>query len=80
MNAHLLHWINRRIYRRFPTFAGTRPRVRRQPRPPGRHLTLPTYLLIYRTTVRTVNGHRLHLSLRVVVNGLGRILRVTTSR
>ncbi len=80
MNEYLLRWINYRIYHQFPEVAGARPTIRRRPAPPGRALAMPTYQLTYRATVTTSNGHRLHRSVRVVVNGLGRILRITTSR
>lgn len=78
MNKWLLKLINRYIYWRFPEVAGHQPTVDRRYQP--RRWKLPTYLLTYRGTVQGPNNRRFHRHIRVTVNALGIINRISTNR
>jgi hypothetical protein len=79
MNKWMLKLINHYIYWRFPEVAGHQPTIHRRPHP-SRTWKLPTYLLTYRTTVQGPNNHRFRRYVRVTVNALGIINRISTNR
>lgn len=84
MDPKLVKAITNQIHRRHPEFDGCRPRVRRQV--PGKNKPDPhpvTYLLTFskKVQVTSAEGPRsLTRTLRVVADGNGKILKITTSR
>jgi hypothetical protein len=64
-----------RVYRRFPEMKGVRPSVKRQ-QAKGQD----RFLLRFETTVSLEGGARMSSTVRVVANGDGRILKMTSSR
>jgi hypothetical protein len=84
MDSKLVQAISKDIYRRFPEFAGVKPKVRQQQAPQAKSLSAATtYLLTFQSTGRaaTSSGSKnIPRWVRVVVNSQGKILKVTTSR
>lgn len=81
MDGKVVESICRQIYRRFPEVAGSKPRVQTQPLPTkGAEKPSPNYLLIFRGSAKAEDGRSLARTVRVVTDGRGKILKVTTSR
>lgn len=74
MNRDLVNDITRQIQRKFPEFSGVRPKVQKQ------NATAGTYVLTFSTRVEVTGGKKLSRSVRVVANGQGKILKISTSR
>ena len=84
MEPKILQQVVTQIHKRYPEFAGCKPRVRRQA-PPTNATALgePTYLLTFSTaaTAQSAGGSRtMPRYLRVVVNERGKLIKITTSR
>jgi hypothetical protein len=81
MNQSLVDKINREIYRRFPEFAGIKPKVQRQSAAQAKTITAtPTYLLTFQSRAEAPGNKSMSRWVRVVANEDGKILKVTTSR
>ena len=84
MEANLLRSITTQIHRRFPEFAGVQPKVRQQDSPQPKSAAAPTtYLLTFKSTAQADSQKGLKILprlMRVVVDGRGKILKITTSR
>jgi hypothetical protein len=72
MNPQVLSSICKQVYRKFPEFSGTLPKV--QTRPEG------NLSLVFSGTAKAADGHLIPRSVRVVVTPEGKILKMTTSR
>lgn len=85
MDPKIVRSITEQIHRRFPEFAGCKPKVRLQTASGG---ALPkggssTYLLTFQSSARSSSngpGKTIPRWVRVVVTEGGRILKITTSR
>lgn len=77
MNAKSIRQIESKIYRQFPEVSGSRPTVKAQASPKGRGED--TYLLTFKGR-GSGSGRSFARTVRVVANGSGRILKVSTSR
>lgn len=87
MDPNILKTIVAQIHKRFPEFAGSQPRVRRQDadsaQQPKALFASPTYLLTFHSIAhaQSATGSKaIPRWVRVVVTEKGRILKVTTSR
>lgn len=78
MNARFLQSISSQVYRRFPEVKGSQPKVQSQNSGSSRDAS--TYLIIYRGRATTADGRSIQRTVRVVANGEGKILKMTTSR
>ena len=81
MDTKIIKSISTQVYRRFPEMAGCQPKVILQAAPqPKSILAAPRYLLTYRNSVLTPGGKSIPRFVRVIVNGQGIIIKITTSR
>lgn len=73
--------ITAQIVRRFPEMAGCTPIVQQQKSAQAKSLASDsTYVLTYQGSARLAEGKTLPRHVRVVVDGQGNILRISTSR
>jgi hypothetical protein len=72
MNRQLIESICSQIYRRFPEVAGSQPKI--QSRPDDHSL------LVFQGKGKTADGQSITRTVRVVVDPVGKITKVTTSR
>lgn len=72
MNRQLLANVCEQIYRRFPEVSGSQPKVETRPG--------DQFLMIFKSSGRTADGHAINHAVRVVVNQDGKILKATISR
>ena len=77
LGSELLQKINQQVYRRFPDFKGIKPKVRTQSLPEA---AAPNYLLTYESQASLENGKTLKRWVRVVADGKGKILKLSTSK
>jgi len=80
MNRELLQSINREVYRRFPEMKGVRPKMQSRSSPKA----LPegqdkTFVLVYQMLAAPPEVP-ISRTVRVVVSGEGKILKISTSR
>jgi len=84
MEAKVLKSVTSQVYKRFPEFAGCKPKVRqRNSAQPKSASNSSTYLLTFQSSARvtTSSGSKqIPRWVRVVVSDKGKILKVTTSR
>jgi hypothetical protein len=80
LNPTLVRKISQEVYRRFPETAGAVPTVRTQKAPNAEAGTPPNYLLSFKGTALTQDQRKINTVIRVVVNELGRILKISSSR
>lgn len=84
MDPTLLKQVLARVYKRYPEFAGLKPKVRIQAHPQGRPASdTPSYLLTFKGTVsaKSATGPKmLPRYLRIVVDQQGNIIKASTSR
>lgn len=84
MDSKTLDKVVSQVHRRFPEFAGSRPKVRKQKLAGAKSISAPTtYLLTFhhKASAKTPGGNKtLDRWVRVVISESGRILKVTTSR
>ncbi|MBC8332202.1 MAG: hypothetical protein H8E28_09505 [Anaerolineae bacterium] len=78
MDEKIRQALHKKIAQRFPEILALKPLVRQQPKIEGQ--TQTQYLLIYKTSVKTAQGHTLPRIIRVVANAQGKIVKITTSR
>jgi hypothetical protein len=72
MDEKILEEVCQTIYNQFPNMVGVKPIERSQP--------MGAILLIFEANATTEDGHILPISIRVVVDRNGKILKTTTSR
>jgi hypothetical protein len=84
MEPNILKTVVAQVHRRFPEFAGSKPKVRQQSTPQAKSASAtPTYLVTFHSTANVVGsaGNRtLPRWVRVVVSEKGKIIKITTSR
>lgn len=85
MDPEVIESITHQVHRRFPEFAGTKAKVRKQPLPKsgGRRLIgaqKQNYLLTFKKDVRGPGGLTITRWVRVVANPKGKIIKITTSK
>ena len=84
MDSKIIQTISQEIYRRFPDLRGRTPRIQScrpgAARPGLRLLGRPeTFLLVYQGRKTTSTGKTLPYAVRVVVDGSGKIIKITMS-
>ncbi len=72
MDAAAVEKVCQQVSQKFPGLRGVRPRV-------SGHEG-GNFLLIFQTKSQTVNGHDLTQLIRVVADGSGKIIKLSTSR
>lgn len=72
MDAKTITAVCKQVYAKFPEVRGAKPKVKEQ--------TGETYLLIFEGTGTTASGASIKRTVRAVVNGSGKITKLTTSR
>ena len=72
MDPELLESINQKIYSQFPYINNTQPEISL--------IDADNTLLIYKGEVKTENAFTLPITIRVVVNQSGEIIKITSSR
>jgi len=84
MDPKILKTVVAQVQRRFPEFAGSKPKVRQQNTPQAKSASAsPTYLLTFQSTARVAGGdsnRTMQRWVRVVVSEKGKIIKITTSR
>lgn len=85
MEPKVIQSISQEVYRRFPMLAGRRPRVQTYKTSSGRFGRAlspgqPAYLLIYQGQGQTVTNRKIPVIVRVVVDGNGKVLKMSSSR
>ncbi len=76
MDSKTLGVLNKAVRRSFPEMANVRPKVSQQ----GKDQDNPTYLLTYSGAAEAPGGRTIKRIVRVVADGRGRIIKMTTSR
>lgn len=76
MDAKTLGALNKTVRRSFPEMAHVRPRVSQQ----NEDKDNPTFLLTYSGSADAPGGRKIKRIVRVVADGRGRIIKMTTSR
>lgn len=80
LDTKTLAAITDQIHRLFPETSSSQPKVRPQPVPKSAASSETLhYLLTFRGNAALAGGKTISRSVRVVVNGRGKILKVTTS-
>jgi hypothetical protein len=72
METELIHSVCKKIYEQFPMVEGIIPEVRSQPN--------DTQLLVFQSSGRVSNQKAIPINIRVVINKMGDILKITSSR
>lgn len=83
MESQAIEIISRSIFKKFPEFSGTKPKVRLQSSPQisGSAKAPPsTYLLTFENKVSIAGGKNMTRWVRVTATREGKILKVSTSR
>ena len=84
MDPKTLKSIVAQVHRRFPEFAGSQPKVRRQASTQAKSIPAqPTYLVTFRSTAMadsSTGPKSITRWVRVVVSESGKIIKITTSR
>jgi hypothetical protein len=81
MNEKLIDNVCREVYRRFPEIRGLKPKV--QPYGSSKNHAAnpsPKFLLIFKGKAATETQRSLPYVIRVIVNGQGKILKMSMSR
>jgi hypothetical protein len=80
MDKEQIQAISKVIYRRFPEFAGTQPKIQPQRLASGKPgESNGTYLLTFQKKANLPGNKTLSRWVRVVANEQGKILKITTS-
>ena len=77
MNNTIVQKISKEIYRRFPDFSGTRPKIRQQTKPNSSRVIC---LLTYQKSFKLETDQTIIRWVRVSATPEGKILKVSTSR
>ena len=72
MNKQLIEKVCIEVYKQFPQYEGIPPEIKSQPN--------DTHLLIFQSSGEIANQKSIQLSIRVLVNGRGDIVKITSSR
>ena len=81
MHPEIVEDISAKIYRKFPDFAGVKPKVRKQPVPKnGPKPKEPTYLITFNKNAKGPAGKTIPRWVRVAATPRGKIIKTTTSR
>jgi hypothetical protein len=72
--------ISRQVSRQFPEVRDARPVVQNQPVPKTGNGAANRYLLTYRSRGRGPAGQTIQRIVRVVADGRGKVLKISTSR
>ena len=72
MDAKTISAVSKHVYQKFPEVQGAKPKVKEQ--------TAYTFLFIYEGSGTTASGATIKRTVRAVVNGSGKIVKLTTSR
>ena len=81
MDKQSISSINKEVYRRFPEVKGKTPKVQTQKVPKALNSQRSeTYLLIYSASVKAPGNKTMKRYVRVVANGKGKIIKISTSR
>lgn len=84
MDPKAIKSIVAQVYRRFPEFNGSQPKVRLQTAPQAKSAPAkPTYLLTFRSTAKALSSSgekSITRWVRVVASESGKIIKITTSR
>ena len=72
MDNGVIEKVCNQVYKKFPGFKGTRPRVS--------SYSADACLFIFEMPEKTSNGKTIHQTVRVVANNNGSIKKMTTSR
>ena len=81
MNERLIENVCREVYRRFPEIRGSKPKV--EPYSSAKNQTAnpsPKFLLVFKGKAVTDTKKSLPYVIRVIVNGQGKILKMSMSR
>lgn len=81
MDKKAIDKISQSVYRQFPEFIGKSPKIDRNYGPQSKTAGKPdTHLLIYSTVAKNAAGKSIPRRVRVVADGNGKIIRISTSR
>jgi hypothetical protein len=72
MDSKLIDGINKQVYKKFPEVSGCKPAITTRPG--------DQYLLVYKGSAVTADGHPISRTVRVVADAAGKITRMTTSK
>ncbi len=72
MNKQVIEKVCSEVYEQFPQYEGIRPEIKTQPN--------DTLLLVFQSSGETANQKSIQLSIRVLVDEKGEILKITSSR
>lgn len=72
MNKQVIEKVCSEVYKQFPQYEGISPEINSQPN--------DTHLLVFQSSGKTANQKSIQLSIRVLVDGRGDILKITSSR
>ena len=76
MDAKILSKLNKQVVRSFPELANVKPKVSAQ----SKSADAGTYLVTYKGKANLPGGRSIERIVRVVADGRGHILKMTTSR
>jgi hypothetical protein len=79
MDAKIIHSVNKEVYRNFPELAGVNPQVSPHRSGSSSSAANGNTLFTYRKQVKTADNKTLERLVRVVVDGSGKIIKITTS-
>lgn len=80
MNRAIVDLISKEIYKRFPEFRGSRPKVRKQRSSQNKATNQDTYLLTFQTKASLPGAESLSRWVRVTAKADGKIIKISTSR
>jgi hypothetical protein len=72
MNKQVIEKVCSEVYKKFPEYEGIQPEIKTQPN--------DTHLLIFQTIGEIANQKSIQLRIRVLVDGRGDIVKITSSR
>lgn len=72
MDKEIIEKINQSVFNQFPYLRETDPEITEQPS--------SVFLFVYNGIVETADGHAIPISVRVVTDSCGKILKMTSSR
>ena len=72
MDSETISKINQQVFRQFPFLTGTLPEVSQE--------NENRWLLLYKGSVVTADGHELPVVVRVIADNDGKVIKLTSSR
>lgn len=79
MDAKMIMAISNQVSRKFPEVRGVKPNVKKRAHSKSVS-AVETYLLVFKGEGKNPSGKIIPRSVRVVVNGKGKIIKMTTSK